>query len=73
MAQQTELTQAEIEALREILRPSLFRKAIPSEARDRLIEKGYVEQKLGDLVATAKGRACVARPVKRRKRAWHPS
>ena len=73
MAQEKDLTPAEVEALREIARPSLLRKAIPTKEAERLIKTGYVEQKLGDLVATAKGRVYLATPLKRRRRTWHPT
>jgi len=73
MAQEKDLTPAEVEALREIARPSLLKKPIPDKVQDQLIKMGYVEQKLGDLVATAKGRAYLVPPLKRRRRTWHPS
>ncbi len=72
MAQEKDLTPAEVEALREIARPSLLKKTIPAKVQERLIRMGYVEQKLGDLVATAKGKIYLAPPLKRRKRTWHP-
>ena len=52
---QENLTLREEAALREIARPGLLTKAISEEVRDRLIELGYIEQKLGGLVATPKG------------------
>ena len=67
MAQEKDLTPAEVEALREIARPSLLKKTIPAKVQDRLIKMGYVEQKLGDLVATAKERAYLAPPLTRRQ------
>jgi hypothetical protein len=67
MAQEKDLTPAEVEALREIARPSLLKKTIPAKVQERLIKMGYVEKKLGDLVATAKGRAYVAPPLTRRQ------
>ena len=73
MAKEKDLTPAEVEVLREIARPSLLKKAIPAKVQERLIEMGYVEQKLGDLVATTKGRVYLAPPLKRRRRTWHPS
>jgi hypothetical protein len=73
MAQAKDLDPAEVEALREVARPSLLKKPIPAKLQDRLIKMGYVEQKLGNLVATAKGRTYLASPLKRRRRIWHPS
>jgi len=73
MAQEKDLTPAEVEALREIARPSLLKKTIPAKVQERLIRMGYVEQKLGDLVATAKGKIYLAPLLKRRRRTWHPS
>ena len=73
MAQENDLTSVEVEALREIARPSLLKKPIPANVQDRLIKMGYVEQKLGDLVATAKGRVYLAPPLKRRRRTWNPT
>ena len=73
MVQEKDLTPAEVEALREIARPSLLRKTISAKVAERLIKTGYVEQMLGDLVATAKGRAYLAPPLKRRRRTWHPT
>ena len=55
MAQAKDLDPAEVEALREVAQPSLLKKPIPAKVQDRLIKMGYVEQKLGNLVATAKG------------------
>ncbi len=68
MAQEKDLTPAEVETLREIARPSLLKKTVPAKVQERLIKMGYVEQKLGGLVATAKGRAYLAPPLKRRRR-----
>jgi len=73
MVQENELSPGEIDALREIARPSLLKKPIPAKMQDRLIKLKYVEQKLGNLVATAKGRAYITSPLKRRRRTWHPS
>ncbi len=73
MAQEKDLTPVEVEALREIARPSLLKKSIPAKTQERLIKMGYVEQKLGDLVATAKGKVYLIPPLKRRRRTWHPS
>jgi len=52
---QENLTPPEEAALREIARPALRTKAICEEVRDRLIELGYIQQKLSGLVATPKG------------------
>jgi len=52
---QENLTPPEEAALRQIARPALLTKAISEEVRDRLIELGYVQQKLSGLIATPKG------------------
>jgi hypothetical protein len=64
MVQENELSPGEIDALREIARPSLLKKPIPAIMQDRLIKLEYVEQKLGNLVATAKDRVYIASPLK---------
>jgi hypothetical protein len=73
VAQAKDLDPAEVEALREVARPGLLKKPIPAKVQERLIKMGYVEQKLGDLMATAKGKVYLAPPLKRRRRTWHPS
>lgn len=60
MVKQDDLTPAEAEALREVARGGLMQKVIPDHLRDRLIELKYIEQKLGGLVATAKGKLYAA-------------
>lgn len=60
MAKQDDLTPAEAEALREVAHGGLMQKVIPDHLRDRLIELKYIEQRLGGLVATAKGKFHVA-------------
>ena len=61
MAEHNDLTPTELEALREVARGDLFQKVIPAKAQARLIELGYIDQKLGGLVATSKGRLYLAR------------
>jgi hypothetical protein len=73
MSQDEDLTQAEKEALREIVRPSLIPGPIRAKAQDRLIEMGYVDHTRGRLVATAKGSAYLVRLRNRRRRTWHPA
>lgn len=53
---QDDLTSVEAEALREVARGGLMQRVISDHIRDRLIQLGYIEQKLGGLVATAKGK-----------------
>lgn len=53
---QNNLTPDEEEALREVARGGLLQKIIPADIEDRLIKYGYIEQKLGGLVATTKGK-----------------
>ena len=74
MEQFVGLTPPLLNALREVARPSLFKKKISSDAREKLIELGYVEQGLDRLVITAKGNLYLAgRLVRRkRKRIWRP-
>jgi hypothetical protein len=60
MAQQNDLTSVEAEALREVGRGGLMQRVIADHIRDRLIQLGYIEQRLGGLVATAKGKLCAA-------------
>jgi len=59
MDDKNKLTSAEEEALREVARGGLMQKVIPAEIEDRLIKLGYIEQKLGGLVATAEGQLWV--------------
>ena len=68
------LTPPLLNALREVARPGLFKRKIPADAREKLIELGYVEQRLGGLVATEKGNLyLVGRLARRkRKRIWRP-
>ncbi len=40
----------------EVARGGLLQKVIPARARDRLIDLGYIEEKLRGLVATARGK-----------------
>ena len=44
MVQENELNPGEIDALREIARPSLVKKPISAKMQDRLIKLEYVEQ-----------------------------
>ncbi len=52
---ETPLTRSELQALQEVTRGRLMQKKIPDADRDRLIEAGYVEHKLGGLQATSEG------------------
>ena len=56
MDDQNKLTSAEAAALREVASGGLMQKVIPADIRDRLIKMGYIEQKLGGLAATTKGK-----------------
>ena len=47
------LTPSLLDALREVAIPGLFKRKMPSDAREKLIELGYVEQRPDGLVATA--------------------
>lgn len=55
MAKRDDLTAAEVEALREVTK-GLMQGVIPDHVRAKLIEKKYIDQKLGGLAITAKGR-----------------
>jgi hypothetical protein len=57
---QNNLTPDEEEALREVARGGLLQKIIPADIEDRLIKYGHIEQKLGGLVATTKGKLYAA-------------
>jgi hypothetical protein len=57
MTQEKKLTPSEEDALREIGRMGLLKKAIPPKLEHRLIELGYIEHRIGGPVATAKGTA----------------
>jgi len=65
MTRQNDLTPDEEEALREVARGGLMQKVIPAKARERLIELGYIEQKLGGLAATARGKLYFGRRRRR--------
>ena len=56
MIRDKELTSEEEAALCEVARGSSMQKIIPAEIKNRLIKLGYIEQKLGGLVATSKGK-----------------
>jgi hypothetical protein len=56
MNNDNKLTSAEEAALCEVARGSLMQKVIPIEIKERLVKLGYIEQKLGGLVATSKGK-----------------
>ena len=50
-----ELTAGEALALREVARGRLMQRKISDNDRDRLLELGYIEEKLGGLQATSDG------------------
>ena len=52
MTQEKELTPSEEDALREIGRTGLLKKAIPPKLEHRLIDLGYVERRAGGPVPT---------------------
>ena len=60
MKKENDLTDADAKALREVARGGLMQKVIPDDRRDRLIKLKYIEQKLGGLAATAKGKRYAA-------------
>ncbi len=59
-----DLTASETQALREVARGRLMQRKIGDGERDRLLELGYIERKLGGLQATSEGhRYVVAHPL----------
>ena len=68
------LTPPLLNALRAVARPTLLKQQITPQARERLIELGYIERIAGGLVATTTGRLYLAARVARRKRKglWRP-
>ncbi len=56
MVQRNDLTPEEVEALRDIVFHSSTQRVMPPHIRDHLIQLGYIEQKLGGLAATGKGK-----------------
>ena len=60
MAQRNELTATQLEGLHEVARGGMLQKTLPAKVRDRLIDLGYIEQKLGGLAATSKGKLYAA-------------
>ena len=52
---QEHLNSAEVNALKEVKKGPLQR-AIPGQVRAHLLQKKYIEQKLGGLTLTSKGR-----------------
>ena len=61
MSRRNDLTAIEVEYLHEVARCGMLQKTLPTKVRARLIELGYIEQKLGGLVATSKGKVYAAR------------
>ena len=55
-----DLTPEELDALREVSHRAM-QKVIPNEVQDRLLEQKLIEQKLGGLALTAKGKIYIAR------------
>jgi hypothetical protein len=51
----TELTSAEVNGLHEVTRHAPTKSVISNKVRDRLITFGYIEQRMGRLMPTAKG------------------
>ena len=60
-----DLSDAEMEALRQIVDGGLMQKNIDAGLERSLIEKGYVEQMLGGTAATRKGRFTIHPPRRR--------
>lgn len=55
MNDQKGLIAAEEKVLRDVAAGGLMQKIIPADIQERLIDLGYIEQKLGGLAATPKG------------------
>jgi hypothetical protein len=52
----SDLSEEDLKWLREIVSGSLVRQRTPDDVRQRLIDQGLIEERLGGDVATAKGR-----------------
>ena len=71
MILETELSPAEVDGLREVARHAPAKSAMSKKLRDRLISLGYIEQRIGRLLATAKGILYFARHRREHLRISH--
>ena len=55
MILEAELSPAEVDGLREVTRYAPAKSAISKKVRDRLVTFGYIDQRIGRLMPTAKG------------------
>jgi hypothetical protein len=68
MAHRVGLTPSLMDALIEVARPGTIKTSIPVEARETLIQLGYIEQTLNGLAITTEGLRYVTLFLARRKR-----
>ncbi len=71
MILEAELSPAEVDGLREVARHAPAKSAISKKLRDRLISLGYIEQRIGRLLPTAKGILYFARHRREHLRISH--
>ena len=71
MILEAELSPAEVDGLREVTRHAPAKSAISKKLRDRLISLGYIEQRIGRLLPTAKGILYFARHRREHLRISH--
>ena len=72
MILEAELSPAEVGGLREVARHAPAKSAISKKLRDRLISLGYIEQRIGRLLPTAKGILYFARHQTRTPKNFSP-
>jgi hypothetical protein len=75
MANRVGLTPPLVDVLIEVARPRRFRKRkVPAQAREMLLQLGYIEQASNGLVLTAEGAHYLASHLARRirKKLWWP-
>ena len=68
---EAELSPAEVDGLRAVSRHAPAKSAISKKLRDRLISLGYIEQRIGRLLPTAKGILYFARHRREHLRISH--
>ena len=71
MILEAELSPAEVDGLREVACHAPAKSAISKKWRDRLISLGYIEQRIGRLLPTAKGILYFARHRREHLRISH--
>ena len=71
MILEPELSPAEVDGLREVTRYAPAKSGISKKVRDRLVTFGYIEQRIGRLLPTAKGILYFARHRREHLRISH--